>query len=248
MRYFFTSLAFISRLPVPQSWQLGPKGDYMRLPRYFWVAGLALGTVNAAIAYGLGWATTPGLTAAVMAGLMIALAGAFHEDGFADVADAFGGYTVEKRFEIMRDSRLGTFGVSALGLLLLVRYAGFVEFTGWGAWALPAFLVLAGGWTRWTAIVMLELLPYVHAPGKGIAKGLKRAGWPLIVLSALLLAALTLLWEPRWLAAFALAQALTLGTCQIFFKRFLGGVNGDCLGASAVLAEILSIICLSALT
>jgi len=238
MRLFLTSIAFLSRIPVPMSWQVSREADFLKLPRWFWLAGLLLGSLNALVALGLEPVLPVPMVAAILASAQILISGAFHEDGFSDVADAMGGYTRERKFEIMRDSRLGTFGVAALGTVLLLRVAGYLHLGSLPSWSLPVFLALVGGWSRWASVLILQILPYSHPRGKGIGKGLSPTGWPIIIMSGIVMAVLTWLWSPLWLAATALSLTLSIVIAALFFRKVFGAVNGDCLGATCIFSEL----------
>ncbi len=248
LRNLFTCVAFISRLPVPQRWQIPPEGDFSVLPRYFPAAGAVIGLVNAALAVTLASILPAEIAIALLALFMTVIAGAFHEDGFADVADAMGAYTIERRFEIMKDPRLGTFGVSALICLFLIRYVCYRQILAVDPINLAIMLVLLGASMRWVSVVMLQLLVYTHGPGKGIGTGLKRAGWINLSVFAALLGGAWFAFIPTALAAFSIASALSLVGCYLFFKRNFGGANGDCLGASAIVFEIVLLSAYSALS
>jgi len=242
MRLFLTSISFLSRIPVPMGWQVSRDEDFLRLPRWFWLAGLLIGGVNGLIAAGATPFLPVTMVAAIAACIQIIITGAFHEDGFADVADAMGGYTRERRFEIMRDPRLGTFGVSALAAVILLRFAGYVHLGGLGSWSLPVFLILIGGWSRWASVLVLQILPYAHPQGKGIGKGLRPAGWLVIASSAAILSGLTWFWNPIWLAALVPGLALAVLVSCTLFRRVFGSVNGDCLGATCIASELFALI------
>ena len=125
-------LRFYSRLPVPApAWEPDPYGppDFATMPRMLPVAGAIIGAVGAAALVG---AQMLGLGAFVAAALAVAsltlVTGAFHEDGLADTADGFGGgSTPERRLEIMKDSRIGSYGGAALVLAYVLRVACLAE-------------------------------------------------------------------------------------------------------------------------
>ncbi len=240
MKKILTSIAFLSRLPIPLSWQSTESEDIKNLSHFFWFAGLILGLINAIMAALLLWLLPDQLAIALFLGLQIVLFGAFHEDGFADLADAMGGYTIEKRLEIMKDSRLGTFGVSALIVLFLIRWNGYV-FLNQPITdnALLVFLFLSGGWMRWTPILLLKALPYLHPSEKGIARGFTKPGWIMITTSGSTLLLLTAIWDIYWALLIILSQIFCAGCCYFFFRKTFGGLNGDCLGACSIFSEII---------
>lgn len=240
MRFLFSSIAFLSRIPIPAGWQLQGKTEQSSLLSALWTGGIVLGLINALIAWALCQIIPPPLAIALFLPIQLILTGAFHEDGFADVADAMGAYTRERRFEIMRDSRLGTFGTGALATLLLIRWNGYIHLSsGATHGSLAAFLILSGGWMRWSSIVLLHFLPYVHIDGKGIARNMKRPVMLTLWVGLVSLLMLTVFLVPVWTLPSLAALATAILTCFLFFRRVFGGANGDCLGACSIVTEIL---------
>jgi adenosylcobinamide-GDP ribazoletransferase len=240
---YFSSLAFLSRLPIPLSWQGTQPEDFARVPRYFWLAGLTLSGIVALVGFFALVLLPDSVAMAVLVGFQILLTGAFHEDGLADLADSIGANTQERRFEIMADSRLGTFGVSALGVLFLIRWTTYLALLSENPlWRWMLLVALIGGWGRWATVAVLKMLPYVHPTGKGVGQSLKVPGWTEIAIVAGILAILTALGSLGWIVPIAAAIGLTIGLSRIFFPRWLGGVNGDCLGAVCVFTEMLMLI------
>ena len=120
-----TCIRFYSRLPIPALPGENPHmlPDFRLVPRALPFAALVIAAPAALVALLAGLAGVGGpLTAALAVTALVVTTGAFHEDGLADSADGlFGGHTPERRLEIMKDSRVGTFGALALGLSLLLR-------------------------------------------------------------------------------------------------------------------------------
>src|SRR6476646_488714 len=117
---FRTAVAFLTRLPMPHPDGAMPQ-NFVRAHRMFPVVGALIGAAVGLLCLGLRSVGVPDLAAAALAlGGSAILTGALHEDGLADVADGFGGGRIlEAKLEIMRDSRLGTYGA----MVLLVRFA-----------------------------------------------------------------------------------------------------------------------------
>ena len=227
-------LGFFTRLPVPAvAWSAGD------LASAIWAAPLAGAVVGAAGAAAYAAGDALGLPPTAAAGLALAatmlLTGCLHEDGLADTADGFGGgSTRERKLEIMRDSRLGTFGVCALGLSLLLRWSALAAIADPAAvgWALVA--AHAAGRASIPAVMLA--LPPARPPGLAGA-----AGRPSSAMAALaaMLGVLTL-WPLGSTALFAgiallLAWAALLGWLAM---RQVGGQTGDVLGALEQGSEI----------
>ena len=155
LQLFLCAVQFLTRVPTPAL--RGFESDWIsRSARYFPLVGMLVGGVCAAVFWGAaqlwsGW--LPALLA-IAAGVLVT--GAFHEDGLADTADGLGGgSTLAKRLTIMKDSRIGTYGALALGLVLALKAAALAELpAGLGAWALVA--AHAGG--RGAAVLAMRAL------------------------------------------------------------------------------------------
>jgi len=199
---------------------------------YFPIVGLALG----GLLYGLGSGLRLIFPAPVVAIFILAawllLTRALHFDGFLDTCDGlFGGFTPERRLEIMRDSRVGAFGVAGGGLLLLAKYAAIVS--------LPHLsgLLLAPVMGRW--VLSIAIFAYPYARDKGMGHDMKdNVRWPQVML-ATSIAVLTAWLFAGWtgLLVFAIAGVvLWLGAG--FILRRIPGLTGDSYGALCELAEL----------
>jgi len=247
------ALRFLTRLPVPR---LGPADDPDAPPPLaatLWAmpaAGALVGSVGAATIL---LATALGLPPLVGAGLavsvLLALTGALHEDGFADVADALGGATIERRLAILRDSRIGTFGAAALVMLLLLRTAALAALAADGGWLAAAALVAAGGLARAAALAPATMLPPARPDGLGHGLGrLPRRGlWTAAATAAAIaLAVLAAAGATgAWLAAILAAAAAAAVVVRLAARRF-GGHTGDVAGAAAAAAETAVVLALAA--
>lgn len=239
MHVFFAALSFMTRIPVALRFQGEDPDTFRRAPNGFVFAGLLLGAIMAA-ASSIFYTCFPVLIAAVVLfGLSLLLTGGLHEDGAADVADATGAWKREQRFEIMRDSHIGAYGVLALIFFAAVRIACFASLMEEALEWLPFILIVVFGWSRWTAFALMARLPYLknRPGGAGVASGMTRPGATLVLVQAGLLAGLSygLLSFPGLLLSAGAMLALLL--CGRYFYKQYEGVTGDCLGASIVLSE-----------
>jgi adenosylcobinamide-GDP ribazoletransferase len=240
---FKTAIAFLTRLPMPHPQGPQPQ-NFVRAHRMFPVVGALIGATVGLICLGLRHLGVPDLAAAALAlGASAILTGALHEDGLADVADGFGGGRDRAaKLEIMRDSRLGTYGA----LILLVSFAAKLS-------ALAAIpdgdvvpgLIAAHALARGVLPLMSLKLPY--ARNDGLARN---AGQPdastaaLAAILALLLALLSLSWSNALLSA--LAAALSgLGIAWLA-QRQIGGQTGDVLGGAEQVGETAILVLLAA--
>lgn len=240
-------LRFYSRLPIPTGpWERDPHGvpDFRRITPVVPIIGLLLGVLPAAVLLG---ADAVGLGPLLAAGLAVATAtvttGAFHEDGLADTADSFGAHTTERRLEVMRDSRIGTFGAAALILGLLLRVGALAELIAHlDAAETAALLVAAAGASRAAPLLMMVLLPTARTDGASYSVGLpSRLGvgiaWVLAAATGLALAAAT--GAPLGATAAGLGAVAIMGLLAVpFAARHIGGYTGDIAGAAQQVSEI----------
>jgi adenosylcobinamide-GDP ribazoletransferase len=239
-------LRFYTRLPTPRlAWEADPHAlpDFTRIPRMLPVAGAVVGAVGAAALLAASWLGLPPMAMAAVTLAALALAtGAFHEDGLADMADGFwGGSTPARRLEIMADSRIGSYGATALAIALLLRFsaiAGLVAQAGAGRTALA--LVATAAISRVAGLIPLWALPPARPDGKSAAVGrptdrtMGTACAITVVLAVLLLA-------PGFGIVKA-AMALALGGLSAWplmrlAKAKVGGQTGDVAGAVSQVAE-----------
>jgi adenosylcobinamide-GDP ribazoletransferase len=241
------ALRFYSRLPVPHlAEEVGPKDelDFASTALAVPVAGAVIGAL---MALALGLAHALGLGAAVSAVAALAcgvtVTGALHEDGIADVADGLLADTsVERRLEIMRDPRHGSFGVLALILVMLARFALLAEISAAGTAATAAALIGAAALSRAASLMPLALLPPARQDGAGAAAGrlpVEAFGRAVMVGAALLLlfALIGGFGVPRGLLACVAALAAGYWL-SVFAKARIGGQTGDVAGAAQILAEL----------
>jgi adenosylcobinamide-GDP ribazoletransferase len=170
--------------------------------------------------------------------------GGFHHDGLADVADAYGGgWDVEQRLAILKDSRHGTYGVLALVLALVVQVQALATHDPRQAFAV---LVAAHSTARAGAVVLLRVAPRARGTGLGTeyARGLPAGAVILAVLGTVALDVVLLGALAAWVLA---AAAVAAGAVAWLAVRKVGGVNGDALGAAEQVAETLVLLCGAAL-
>ncbi|MEB3198578.1 MAG: adenosylcobinamide-GDP ribazoletransferase [Candidatus Sericytochromatia bacterium] len=236
------AVIFLTRVPLRLAGDVTP-ADIAAASRYYPLVG---GLVGAAVGgmFVLAGGYYPPLLAATLAALGAAvLTGAFHEDALGDVADAFGGgMSVARKLEIMKDSRLGTYGVLALVGALLLRIQAIAGLPL--AVALPA-LVAVHAASRAGIVGMLWRSPRARTEGLGAdTVGLS---WrePLVALATALLLGLLCLPLPAALGVLALCLLSALGMDR-YAREQVGGVTGDVLGASQQVGELVALLALGA--
>jgi adenosylcobinamide-GDP ribazoletransferase len=234
--------SLLTRLPVPVDHAAA--GARAAAAGWAWpLVGAALGALAGGALAGAQAAGVAGLAAAATAlAVQLWSTGALHEDGLADCADGWGGgFTPERRLEIMRDSRVGAYGAAALTLALLARAGMLATLSGWAA---VAALAAAGAVSRAALPAMMRAAPAARPGGLAASVGRPAAATvALAVASGALLAALLCGWAG--LAALVAAAAAAAATLALS-RRMVGGVTGDALGAAQVMGEIAALAVLTA--
>jgi adenosylcobinamide-GDP ribazoletransferase len=239
------ALRFFSRLPIAAGPHKRPSLD--RMARALPFASLVIGIGPALLLAALAFIGLPPLVCgAIATGTLIVVSGGMAEDGLADAADGlFGGATPERRLEILKDSRHGTYGVSALALFLIIRVAALGALVtihplaGAGAWL--AATVLARSAALWLTVT----LPPARAEGASAAAG--RTGRTAFGIGIGFAAALTfiLAGPARGLIpvilALLLAALIAWGWTRLC-QRLVGGQTGDLIGALQALIETAALV------
>ena len=230
------AIQFLTRLPVPPL--KGFETDWLtRSARYFPLVGQVVGALGALVLLAASQVWSPWIAALLAMGSGLLLTGALHEDGLADSADGlFGGRTREARVAIMKDSRIGAFGVLALGMVLALKVAGLAALAPTAA---VVALIGAHGFGRAAAAVTMWATPYAPAgrPTRWTPTTAGVQGWEAAVAVGLSLWPLALM-GPRAAIAAVLGGALASATGARLAKRRLGGHTGDVLGAVEQLGEV----------
>jgi adenosylcobinamide-GDP ribazoletransferase len=238
---FIMALRFFSRLPTGDSPHETP--DLNRIAMALPLASVAIGILPALLLIG---ATLVGLPAYFAAALSVAAAvmasGAMAEDALADSADGlFGGSTRERRLEIMKDSRHGTYGVAALCLFIVLRVVGIGGVATVSPLAAGAIWLASGIVGRSGALWLAVALSPARTDGAAATAGrLRKRNFAVGAVLALLL--LFVLGGPAT-SVLALVLALLLAVAVIAgwtasCKRLVGGQTGDLIGALGALVEI----------
>ncbi|WP_454632130.1 adenosylcobinamide-GDP ribazoletransferase [Bradyrhizobium cenepequi] len=238
-----TAIAFLTRVPMPHPHGAVPQ-NFVRAHRMFPVVGAMIGAAIGMICLGLRHLGVPDLAAAALAlGGGAILTGALHEDGLADVADGFGGgRDTAAKLEIMRDSRLGTYGA----LILLVSFAAKLSALATipDNYVVPC-LATAHALARGALPAMSISLPYARKDGLAANAGQPdRAMAAVACVIALAIALLSLSVTNALYAA--LAAALSAAGMAWLARRQIGGQTGDVLGGAEQVAETAILVLLAA--
>lgn len=236
-------IGFYTRVPIA----FGPgSGSFADAQWAAPVAGVVIGLAAALL---LGLALRLGLPAPVAAmlalGAAMLIGGALHEDGLADVADGFGGgRTPERKLEIMRDSRIGTYGAAALIVGILLRWSALTAIAAQSGWHAGLAMVAAHAASRALFPLFMRLVPPARADG--LSAGIGRVGYATARAAlAIGAAALLLIGLPGALLAALLLAILFVGLKRLA-ERQIGGQTGDVLGALQQGAETMILIAASA--
>lgn len=246
LHIFFTCLMFYTRIPCPKNINHDP--DYLnKATRYFPFIGWIVGTISftAFYIFSLFLSTETAVIFAIITSVLTT--GAFHEDGFADVCDGFGGgWTKEKILMIMKDSAIGAYGAIGLVLLFLAKFKLLTEsislFTNSNSYLLVFLLFIsAHSVSRLAAISIIFTHEYSRDDASSKSKPIaKNHSWkeifgsfffgllPLLILSYFNFKFLLAL-IPVFIMRYFLAK---------YFQKWIDGYTGDCLGATQQVCEV----------
>ena len=231
-----TSVAFLTRLPLGHRVP-GAEIDIARASWAFPIAGAVVGLIGGviyALAFKLGLGAWP--SAALCVAATLGVTGCLHEDGLADTADGFGGGTArERKLEIMRDSHIGTYGVCALTLSILLRVAVVA------ALARPSLvfwaLIAAHGAARAVLPIFMTIVPPARDDGLSRAAGQPTQQTALIAGGLGILILVVLLGPLAAIAALVLL-VIVMGLMTWLSSSQIGGQTGDVLGALEQVSEV----------
>ncbi len=238
--HLLNAIRFLTVVPTPHSDET-PAPDWLaRAMKYFPLVGAGIGLASALMFIVAGQFWSPLIAAIIAVTTSIALTSALHEDGLADTADAFGGgWTVERRLAIMKDSRIGTYGALALGVGCALRIAALASLP---IWAGAAALIAMHAAARAMPPLVMNRLAYAgdtSAMKVSYAEAPVRSGEITFLLITALLAAVPLaLITFKSVIAGLLLGALFGALLARCAKRLIGGYTGDVLGAIEQLFEI----------
>ncbi|MCA3572560.1 MAG: adenosylcobinamide-GDP ribazoletransferase [Aestuariivirga sp.] len=238
---FLVSLRFLTQLPVPFVRTVDPPRlkDSMAM---FPVVGALVGVITAGALILANMAGLPDLFCALFAlGVTAMVTGAFHEDGLADVADGIGGGTTrEERLEIMKDSRIGTYGTLTLLITVMARASLLTALLDLPPAAIVALTAGAAAFSRALMVDLLSTTRPARSSGLSVLAGqpTRRTGLIAIAIGSLAAGLAGYHYLSLTAAVTALAAAgLALGAVRGLAMRKIGGQTGDVCGASQVVSE-----------
>jgi adenosylcobinamide-GDP ribazoletransferase len=244
LHLFLIAVQFFTRIPVP-AWVGHSAQQLDQAVRYFPLVGICVGALAAAVL----WLGAQALPLSLAVGLSIAagilITGAFHEDGLSDFADGMGGgHSKEKALVIMKDSRVGAYGVIALVLVLLLKYQALLALCG--AQSLPfavAALIAAHTISRLMAASIMLTQRYIRDDDSARAKPaaqLSTASFLIALLTSIAASGILSAAGAHITVMFAAVGAAFLMRVYLAWRlqKRLGGYTGDCLGAVQQLSEL----------
>jgi adenosylcobinamide-GDP ribazoletransferase len=228
---FWAALQFLTIFPTPLRHDADGR-IYGQSLAYFPLVGLLLGAILLGIQFGLHFLLPDSVINALLITALAILTGAHHLDGLSDTFDGiFAGNSPEERLAIMADTKVGTFGIASVILLLLLKYACLFHVS-----MMPALLMMPV-LSRWTMVTVIFAFPYARSSGMGMAFK-QAATWQRLVVAstlAIILAVALLAWKGVILVA---ALFIIIFGVTYYFRSRLGGLTGDTYGAINEIAEV----------
>lgn len=239
--YFATAIMFFTRLPIP--FKLPYSDQIMnRSQKYYAWVGLLVGLINAVVFYIGSLLFSNEIAIILSICISVLLTGAFHEDGFTDVCDSFGGgYGKEKIMTIMKDSRIGAYGVIGILLLVLLKVFSLIHLASIDIHLILFAMIAAHSSSRFISGTMIYTHRYVTDIDQSKSKPMANRALPIGNLVIGLLAVLIpfiLFGQFQYVLVlpFAYLGKMYLGW---YFNKHIGGYTGDCLGTVQQVTEVL---------
>ena len=241
LRLFFAALQFFTRLPIP-AWVGFDAAWLNQAARYFPLVGLVVAALTATVYALAAWLLPAPVAVILSTAAGIYATGAFHEDGFADMCDGFGGgMSASRVLEIMKDSRIGAYGAIGIVCMLALKCTTLAYLPPLAA---VGALLVAHPLSRLLACALIWRMDYARAEGKAkpLAQTMRSGEFAIAALTAMLavgaVIASGMLGAPAIGAGALAALVATLWLARLFARR-IGGYTGDCLGAVQQVSEVM---------
>lgn len=243
---FFTALQFYTRIRAPRWVHYMPENQSRAtgyLPLIGWLVGIISGLVW------LGGAFLSNISIGLVLSMIASIftTGAFHEDGFADTCDGFGGgWTRDKILEIMKDSRLGTYGAIGLTMILASKFLLLTNLAGQQKddFAVLIFVLIgAHAWSRLMPMLVIQTQHYARAGQDNKAQAAAQKVPPGGLVTGSLFAlipifALAWICHTPLISICCILPAISTWLLSRYFNTWIGGYTGDCLGAIQQISEV----------
>ncbi|MCL4509422.1 MAG: adenosylcobinamide-GDP ribazoletransferase, partial [Chloroflexi bacterium] len=225
VRALLLAASFLTSVPVPRA-TVVDDATLAGSIRFFPLVGAAIGTGAALVDLTLSRVLPPSIVSVFDIATLALLSGGLHLDALMDTCDGvFGGTTVERRLTIMKDSRIGSFGVTGGVLTLLVQFAALEFLTTPTRWLA---LIAVGAASRWSMTLGIAAFPSARPSGLGASFRRVAKREPVVTGTVMALLLVSLLnWQGLLLLPFGIVVVLASGT---FLVRQLGGLTGDSYG------------------
>jgi adenosylcobinamide-GDP ribazoletransferase len=239
MNRFLGAVVFLTRIPVGNLYIFRAE-DLSRSTVYFPVVGSLIGLLAGAVLF-CAQLVFPAIVAVLLCMLTtVSVTGALHEDGLADAADGFAGAgTPERRLEIMKESTLGVYGVVALWFSLTAKLLLLGSLLEKGTAVTLCALIVANGLGRAGTVALLFACPYAREGESKASPFANNVTLGEFVLSLLLPVLLAFLLLGRDAFTCLCGAAGVVWAAGVLSRKMIGGITGDCLGASNQIVELL---------
>ncbi len=243
VHYFLTAVLFFTRIPCPKWVDHSPE-ILNKSSRYFSLVGILIGSIAALVYYLSNFIFSIEISLILSMISSVWTTGAFHEDGFADVCDGFGGgWTKEKILTIMKDSRLGTFGVIGLISILGLKFLSLQELASNNH--IPFILIAGHSVSRFIATILLYTHEYVRDfDSSKVKPTTKQMSTKSLIISGFFGLLPFLLFNDLRVVLSLIPLLLSYAYLARFFKKWIGGQTGDCAGALQQVSEVVFYISL----
>lgn len=240
---------FYTRIPVPR-WVEYDANNLSAATRYFPLVGYIVAIVSWLVYIVCQHIFSVEISVIMSALAGVLLTGAFHEDGLADVSDGFGGgWTKEKILSIMKDSRVGTYGVVALIFIFSLKFLSLVQLSIINVSSFGLFLLVAHSLSRGAAVFIIYSSVYARedaeSKAKPVAQQLTTGSFAIACIWSIVPLVVLMLLNVAYILIIVPVTFLTL-YLRWYFNKWVGGYTGDCLGATQQLSEV--VIYLSVMT
>jgi adenosylcobinamide-GDP ribazoletransferase len=240
IKIFFTALMFFTRIPCP-NW-VDHNAEFLNKSRkYFPLIGWIVGAISAIIFWLSSFIFSIEISVVLSTIASVLTTGAFHEDGFTDVCDSFGGgWGKEQILTIMKDSRIGAYGVIGVFFLLLLKFYLLVEIAQISSWLIIIVLINAHATSRFIASTLVHTHHYVQDLDISKTKPIANTRLSVYeILFSFVFVLLPFLLFKNYLILIVLPICyLSKMYLGYYFKKHIGGYTGDCLGTAQQVSEV----------
>ncbi|MDD5126835.1 MAG: adenosylcobinamide-GDP ribazoletransferase [Dehalococcoidales bacterium] len=232
----FTALRFLTTIPLPHRRETSAE-ELGRSAVYFPLVGLIIGLILAGLNWVFRMVLPAPLVSAMLIVVMIILTGGLHLDGLSDTCDGIGGHkSAEERWQVMRDSHVGSFGAIGIAALLLVKY---VALSSVPPNLMMVSLLFMPVVSRWAMVYAIFAHPYARPSGLGISFK-QSTRWLAFTIATLITVTLAIVMIPLFqFAGLIIIICIGLNTTlmAVYFKSKFGGLTGDTYGAINEVSE-----------